>query len=138
MRAAITAIAHYVPPQVRTNAEVAARLGVDEAWIVERTGIRERHILTDGGTSDLILPAAEECLRRAGGPAGVDCVLVATITPDHVTPATAATVIRRLGLANAWGYDMSAACCGFLYGLITAAKLVESGAARRVLVCAAD
>jgi 3-oxoacyl-[acyl-carrier-protein] synthase III len=138
MRAAITAIAHNVPPQVRTNAEVAVRLGVDEAWIEDRTGIRERRVLTDGGTSDLILPAAEECLRRAGGPADVDCVLVPTITPDHLTPSTAATVIRRLGLTSAWGYDLSAACSGFLYGLVTAAKLVESGAARRVLVCAAD
>jgi 3-oxoacyl-[acyl-carrier-protein] synthase-3 len=138
MRAAITAIAHHVPPLVRTNAEVATRLGVDEAWIADRTGIRERRILTDGGTSDLILPAAEECLRRAGAPAGVDCVLVPTITPDHLTPATAATVIRRLGLTDAWGYDLSAACSGFLYGLVTAAKLVETGAARRVLVCAAD
>lgn len=138
MRAAITAIAHFVPPQVRTSAEVAATLGVDEQWIAERTGIRERRILTEGGTSDLIIPAAEECLRRAGGPAAVDCVLVATITPDHVTPSTAATVIGRLELTGAWGYDLSAACSGFLYGLVTAAKLVEAGAARRVLVCAAD
>jgi 3-oxoacyl-[acyl-carrier-protein] synthase-3 len=68
----------------------------------------------------------------------VDCVLVATITPDHMTPSTASSLIGRLGLVNAWGYDLSAACSGFLYALVTAAKLVETGAARRVLVCAAD
>jgi 3-oxoacyl-[acyl-carrier-protein] synthase III len=139
LRAEITAVAHFTPPHVRTNAELSLRLGVDEAWITQRTGIRERRIAVDASTSDLIVPAAEECLRRARvEPTSLDCVLVATITPDHLTPATAVTVIRRLGAVNAWGYDLSAACCGFLYGLATAAKLIEAGAARRILVCGAD
>lgn len=139
MSAVISAVAHFVPPTILTNRELAARLGVTEDWIVERTGILARHIAETGGTSDLVVPAAEECLRRAGARAAdVDCVIVATITPDHLTPATAVTVIRRLGATKAWGFDLSAACSGFLYGLATAASLVETGAARRVLVCGAD
>jgi 3-oxoacyl-[acyl-carrier-protein] synthase-3 len=139
MSALISAVGHFVPPTVLSNSELASRLGVTEDWIIERTGIRERRIAERGGTSDLNIPAAEECLRRAGVPAtGVDCVIVGTITPDHLTPATAVTVIRRLGALNAWGFDLSAACSGFLYGLVTAASLVESGMARRVLVCGAD
>ncbi len=139
MNAAITAVAHFVPPHVVSNVEISTRLGVTPNWIAERTGIRERRIAVEGGTSDLIVPAAEECLRRANIEAALlDCVLVTTITPDHLTPATAITVIRRLNASNAWGFDLSAACCGFLYGLVTAAKLIETGAARRVLVCAGD
>jgi 3-oxoacyl-[acyl-carrier-protein] synthase-3 len=139
MIALISAVAHFVPPFALQNPELAARLGVTEDWIVERTGIQERRIAQPGGTSDLILPAAEECLRRAHLVAtDVDCVIVATITPDHLTPATAVTVIGRLGATRAWGFDLSAACSGFLYGLVTAASLVETGTARRVLVCGAD
>jgi 3-oxoacyl-[acyl-carrier-protein] synthase-3 len=135
----ITAVAHHVPPGTLGNAELAARLGVTEDWIVERCGIRERRVAVDGGTSDLVVPAAEECLRRAGLAAqDVDCVIVGTITPDHLTPATAVSVIRRLGATRAWGFDLSAACSGFLYGLVTAAQLVQTGAARRVLVVGAD
>jgi len=139
MSAVISAVAHFVPPAVLRNAELAARLAVAEEWIVERTGIHERHIAGAGATSDLIVPAAEKCLRLANvSAADIDCVLVATITPDHLTPATAVTVIGRLGATNAWGFDLSAACSGFLYGLVTAASLVQTGAARRVLVCGAD
>jgi 3-oxoacyl-[acyl-carrier-protein] synthase-3 len=139
MSAVITAVAHHVPARVVGNAELAARLGVSEGWIVVRTGIYERRIADSGGTSDLIVPAAAECLCRAGlSAADIDCVLVATITPDHLTPATAATVIGRLGAHLAWGFDLSAACSGFLYGLVVAAQLVETGAARRVLVAGAD
>src|SRR5262249_18340230 len=100
MPAVIAAIAHYVPNRVRANAEMAARLGITEDWIVGRTGIRERRIAESGGTSELVLPAAVECLQRAGVSADeVDCVIVGTITPDHLTPATAVTVIRELGAA---------------------------------------
>jgi len=135
----ISSVAHFVPPTSVANSDLAARLGITADWIVRRTGIHERRIAESGGVSDLIVPAAAECLRRAGASAtDVDCVIVATITPDHLTPATAVTVIRRLEATNAWGFDLSAACSGFLYGLVTAASLVESGAARRVLVCGAD
>jgi 3-oxoacyl-[acyl-carrier-protein] synthase-3 len=139
MPAVITAIAHHVPSKILGNAELAARLGLTDEWIVKRTGIRERRVSEEGGTSELIVPAASECLERAGIPAAaVDCVIVATITPDHLTPATAVTVIRQLGATKAWGFDLSAACSGFLYGLVTASKLIEGVAARRVLVCGAD
>jgi 3-oxoacyl-[acyl-carrier-protein] synthase III len=139
MPAVITAVAHHVPTRVLGNAELAARLGVSEEWIVERTGVRERRIADSGGTSDLVVPAAEDCLRQVGLSASdIDCVIIATITPDHLTPATAATVIGRLGASRAWGFDLSAACSGFLYGLVVAVQLVETGAARRVLVAGAD
>jgi 3-oxoacyl-[acyl-carrier-protein] synthase-3 len=139
MAAAITAVAHHVPPGTVTNAVLAARLGVTEGWIIDRTGIRERRAAAGGATSDLVVPAARECLRRAGvAAADVDCVIVGTITPDHPTPATAVTVIRHLGATRAWGFDLSAACSGFLYGLVVAAQMVETGAAGRVLVAGAD
>src|SRR5262245_53962915 len=138
MRATITALAHHVPPDILSN-EHYARLGVDDAWIRERTGIRERRFARDGGTSDLIVPAARACLERAGlSPKDVDCVLVATMTPDRLTPPTSALVQGKLGITGAWGFDLNAACCGFLNSLVTAASLVEAGAARRVLLCAAD
>ena len=102
MIALISSVAHFVPPTALRNRELAARLGVTEEWIVARTGIRERRIAAAGGTSDLIVPAAEECLRRGGvSAADVDCVLVATITPDRLTPATAVTVRQMIPLISA-------------------------------------
>lgn len=139
MRATISAIAHYLPPDVYKNSWYEARLGIADDWIRQRTGITERRIAKSGATSDLIIPAARECLEQRGiNESELDCIIVATITPDHVFPSTAAIVQRRLGAINAWGYDLSAACCGFIYGLVTAAKLVESGSCRYVLVCGAD
>jgi 3-oxoacyl-[acyl-carrier-protein] synthase-3 len=138
MRATISALAHHVPADVLPN-EHYARLGVDDAWIRERTGIRERRFARDGGTSDLIVPAARACLERAGrSPKDIDCVVVATMTPDRPTPPTSALVQGKLGITGAWGFDLNAACCGFLNSLVTAASIVEAGAARRLLLCAAD
>jgi 3-oxoacyl-[acyl-carrier-protein] synthase III len=139
MRATISAIAHYVPPDIYPNAWYEERLGIADEWIRQRSGIVERRIATSGATSDLIVPAARECLEQRGlSAAQLDCIIVATITPDHVFPATAAIVQRKLGATKAWGFDLSAACCGFIYGLVTAAKLVETGSCRYVLVCGAD
>lgn len=139
MRATISSIAHYLPPEVYKNSWYEARLGIADDWIRQRTGIAERRIAKSGATSDLIIPAARECLERRGIKGSeLDCIIVATITPDHVFPSTAAIVQRDLRATNAWGYDLSAACCGFIYGLVTAAKLVETGACRYVLVCGAD
>jgi len=139
LRAAITGIGHYVPPDIRDNRYFGGQNGVSEEWIFQRTGIRERRILAAGGTSDLVVPAAHDCLRSRGlGANDVDCVIVATITPDHIVPSTAAIVQHRLGAEKAWGFDLSAACAGFPYALNVAASLVTSKAARRVLVCAAD
>jgi 3-oxoacyl-[acyl-carrier-protein] synthase-3 len=138
-RATISAIAHYAPPDVYPNAWYEERLGIADDWIRQRSGIVERRIASSGATSDLIVPAARECLEQRGiGAAQLDCIIFATITPDHVFPATAAIVQRKLGATKAWGFDLSAACCGFIYGLVTAAKLVEAGSCQRVLVCGAD
>ncbi|MBI3259571.1 MAG: ketoacyl-ACP synthase III, partial [Ignavibacteriae bacterium] len=104
-----------------------------------RTGIRERRFLLEGATSDMIVPAAQECLAQRGlTPEDIDCVIVCTVTPDNMFPSTAATVQRKMGLTNAWGFDLSAACSGFLYGLTTGAALIESKSVRRVLVCGSD
>jgi 3-oxoacyl-[acyl-carrier-protein] synthase-3 len=139
MRAAITATGHYLPPDVYPNAYFERQLDTTDAWIRSRTGITERRFASGGGTSDLIVPAARRCLDTRGiSPAAVDCIIVATMTPDRLCPSTAAVVQRKLGAINAWGFDLAAACSGFVYGLIVATKLVESGAARRVLLCGGD
>ena len=139
MRAAITATGHHVPPDVYTNDHFATRLDTTDEWIRSRTGIVERRFAKDGATSDLAVAAARRCLEARGiAPAAVDGIVVATMTPDRPLPSTAAIVQRKLGAANAWGFDVSAACSGFIYALITVAKLVESGALRCALVCGAD
>ena len=139
MRATITSIAHYAPPDIYHNAWYEQRLGIADQWIRQRTGIVERRIATSGATSDLIVPAANECLKQRGIKAAeIDCIIVSTITPDHVFPATAAIVQHKLGATKAWGFDLSAACCGFIYGLVAAAKMIEAGAGRYILVCGAD
>ena len=139
MRAAITATGHYLPPDVYPNTYFERQLDTTDAWIRSRTGIAERRFASTGGTSDLIVPAARRCLDTRGiSPAAVDCIIVATMTPDRLCPSTAAVVQRKLGAIHAWGFDLAAACSGFVYGLIVATKLIESGAARRVLLCGAD
>jgi 3-oxoacyl-[acyl-carrier-protein] synthase III len=138
-RAAITATGHHVPPDVYPNAWFEQRLDTTDDWIRSRTGIVERRFAATGGTSDLAVPAARRCLEMRGiAPAAVDCIIVATMTPDRLCPSTAAAVQRKLGAVNAWGFDLAGACSGFIYGLVTATKLVEGGAARRVLLCGAD
>jgi 3-oxoacyl-[acyl-carrier-protein] synthase III len=139
MRAAITATGHYLPLDVYTNAYFEQQLDTTDAWIRSRTGIAERHFASGGGTSDLIVPAANRCLAARGiSAAAVDCIIVATMTPDRLCPSTAAIVQRKLGATHAWGFDLAGACSGFVYGLIVATKLVESGAVRRLLLCGAD
>jgi 3-oxoacyl-[acyl-carrier-protein] synthase-3 len=139
MRAAVTGIGHYVPSDVLDNEHFAMNLATSGEWIVARTGIERRHVLRSGATSDLIVPAALDCLRqRRLAAEDLDCILVATLTPDYSFPATASIVQAKLGARRAWGFDISAACCGFLMALITAARFVETGAADSVLVCGGD
>ncbi|MBT9252983.1 MAG: ketoacyl-ACP synthase III [Brockia lithotrophica] len=140
VRAGILGTGAYVPEQVLTNFDLERRMDTSDEWIRSRTGIRERRIAReDQAASDLAHPAAEEALRVAGiGPADLDGILVATTTPDHVFPSTAALLQRKLGAWNAWAFDMSAACSGFIYGLAVAASFVESGRARHVLVVGAE
>ena len=138
-KAAITATGHYVPPDVYPNAWFERHLDTTDVWIRERTGIAERRFAKDGGASDLALPAARRCLEMRGiEGAALDCIIVATMTPDRPIPSTAALLQAKLGAINAWGFDLAGACSGFVYALVTATKLVEGGAARRVLVCGAD
>jgi 3-oxoacyl-[acyl-carrier-protein] synthase III len=139
VRAAITSISHYVPPDVLDNRFFESRLDTSDHWIRTRTGIVERRIARAGGTSDLVIPAARQCLKNRGiSAAKVDCIIVATITPDYTFPSTASIVQAGIQATNAWGFDLSAACCGFLAALIVASRLVETGASRAALVCGAD
>ncbi len=140
VRAKISAIGTYVPPRLLTNAELEQMVDTTDQWITERTGIRERHVVDKGvATSDLAAGAARACLDKAGVEATtLDAIIVATVTPDMFFPATACLVQSKIGATNAWGFDLSAACSGFVYALQVGAKLVESGAHRRVMVIGAD
>jgi 3-oxoacyl-[acyl-carrier-protein] synthase III len=140
-RAAITAVGHYLPEERLTNAELEILVDTSDEWIRSRTGIRERRILRDPSkaTSYLAAEAAREVLQVADvDPESIDAIIVATVTPDMLFPATAALVQTAIGATNAWGYDLSAACSGFLYALSAGAGLIEGGRHKRVLVIGAD
>jgi 3-oxoacyl-[acyl-carrier-protein] synthase-3 len=140
LRAKISSLGTYVPPRVLTNADLETMVDTKDAWIIERTGIRERHLVDDGvATSDLAVEAARRCLAKRGvSPDEVEAILVATVTPDMLFPATACLVQNKLGAHHAWGFDLSAACCGFVYALQVGTKLIETGAHKKVLVIGAD
>jgi 3-oxoacyl-[acyl-carrier-protein] synthase-3 len=139
-RAAITGVAMYVPERRVTNADLATRLDTSDDWIVTRTGIRERRVGGPGETTSTMGAEAVRRLmaQRGLGPDDVGALIVATVTPDMVFPATACLVQDQVGLRNTWGFDLSAACSGFLYALTTGAQLVASGTHRRVVVVGAD
>ncbi|MGI4829864.1 MAG: beta-ketoacyl-ACP synthase III [Janthinobacterium lividum] len=140
VRAKISAIGTFVPPRLLTNADLEKMVDTTDQWITERTGIRERHVVDKGtATSDLAAAAARLCLEKAGVSADdVDAIIIATVTPDMAFPATACLVQTKIGAHKAWGFDLSAACSGFLYALQVGAKLIESGAHSKVLVIGAD
>jgi 3-oxoacyl-[acyl-carrier-protein] synthase III len=140
VRAKISSIGTYVPPRLLTNADLEKMVDTNDQWILERTGIRERHMVEKGvATSDIATEAARICLEKRGvNPEEVDAIIVATVTPDMLFPATACLVQHKLGATHAWGFDLSAACSGFPYALQVGAKLVESGAHKKVLVIGAD
>ncbi|KAA6461756.1 ketoacyl-ACP synthase III [Acidobacteria bacterium AB60] len=139
-RAKITALGTYVPPQVLTNQDLEKMVETNDQWILERTGIRERHILAQGkGTSDMCVEAAKKCLAARGiAPTEVEVIIVGTVTPDMMFPSTACLVQDKIGATGAWGFDVSAGCSGFVFALQAGVKLVESGAHKKVLVCGAD
>ncbi|RZU42771.1 beta-ketoacyl-ACP synthase III [Edaphobacter modestus] len=139
-RAKITSVGAYVPPRLLTNADLEKMVETNDQWIVERTGIRERHLVDKGvATSDLAVEAAKCCLAKRGVDASeIEVIIVATVTPDMLFPATACLVQNKLGAKSAWGFDLSAACSGFPYALQVGAKLIESGMHRKVLVIGAD
>ena len=139
-RAKISALGTYLPPRLLTNADLEQMVETNDQWIVERTGIRTRHIAEKGvATSDLAAEAAKSCLRNAGvDPNQIDAIIIATVTPDMFFPATACLVQAKIGASKAWGFDLSAACSGFPYALQVGAKLIESRAHTKVLVIGAD
>lgn len=139
-RAKISALGTYVPPRVLSNADLEKLVDTNDEWITTRVGIRERHIVEKGvATSDLAVEAAKRCLTERGiEPSEVEAIIVATVTPDMFFPATACLVQNKLGAHGAWGFDLSAACSGFVYALQVGCKLVESGAHSKVLVIGAD
>ncbi|HIG73027.1 MAG TPA: ketoacyl-ACP synthase III [Bacteroidetes bacterium] len=139
--AAITAVGAYLPEDRLTNADLEAMVDTNDEWIRTRTGIRERRILRDPdkATAFMATEAARQCLERRGLAAeDVDLIIVGTVTPDMHFPASANLVQDALGATKAWGFDLSAACSGFLFALTTAARMVEAGSARNALVIGAD
>jgi len=140
VRAKISSVGSFVPPRLLTNADLEKMVATNDQWITERTGIRERHLVDKGvATSDLAVEAAKICLAKRGiQPSEVEAIIVATVTPDMAFPATACLVQDKLGAPHAWGFDLSAACSGFPYALQMGAKLVESGAHKKVLVIGSD
>jgi 3-oxoacyl-[acyl-carrier-protein] synthase-3 len=140
IRAKISALGCYTPPKLLTNADLEKMVKTSDQWIRERTGIRERHIVEPGvATSDLAFEAAKKALAQRGISAKeIETIIVATVTPDTFFPSTACLLQHKLGAQGAWGFDLSAACSGFLYALATASQMVSSGAQKRVLVVGAD
>lgn len=139
--AAITAVGGYVPPDKLTNFDLEKMVDTNDEWIRTRTGIEERRILKGEGlaTSDMVVPAVSDLIQRRGIRAEeIDCMIIATVTPDMVFPATANIACDKLGAKNAWGFDLSAACSGFLYAVTTGAALIESGRYKKVVVVGAD
>ena len=141
LTAAITAVGGYVPEYRLTNKELEKMVETNDEWIRTRTGISERRILKGAGkgSSDLALPAIQELIKKKNlDPLEIDCIIVGTVTPDMVFPATANIIAAKIGATNAWGFDVSAACSGFLYSLTTGATFIESGRYKKVLVVGVD
>jgi 3-oxoacyl-[acyl-carrier-protein] synthase III len=139
-RAKVTALGCFVPPGVLTNDDLSKMVETSDRWIVERTGIRERHVASpEMATSDMAVEAAKVALTQRGLTASdLDAIIVCTVTPDMLFPSTACLVQDRLRAAGVWGFDLVAACSGFIYGLTTAAGLIMSGTHKRVMVIGAD
>jgi 3-oxoacyl-[acyl-carrier-protein] synthase-3 len=139
-RARITSLGRYLPERILTNQDLEKIVDTNAEWIRTRTGIETRHIVEPGTpTSELAVRAARECLERRGiGAEELDLIIVATVTPDMIFPATACLIQDKLKAAKAWGFDMSAACSGFLYALTMGAQFIETGTHRKVLVIGAD
>ncbi|WP_207422312.1 beta-ketoacyl-ACP synthase III [Desertivirga brevis] len=139
--AAITAVHGYVPDYVLTNQELETIVDTSDEWITSRTGIKERRILKGEGlaTSDMAVPAVQGLLEKRGISAEeIDLIIFCTSTPDMIFPATANILADKIGAKNAWGYDLQAACSGFVFGLTTGAQFIESGKHKKVLVVGGD
>jgi 3-oxoacyl-[acyl-carrier-protein] synthase-3 len=139
-RARIASLATYVPPRVLTNSDLERLVETTDAWILQRTGIRQRHIVDQGmATSDLAAEAARAAVAEAGlNPTDIEFIIVGTTTPDTIFPSTACLLQHRIGATHAWGFDLGAACSGFTYALATAAQFIATGVHKHALVVGAD
>lgn len=139
INAAITGVGMYVPDKILDNKYFESIVETNDEWIVSRTGIRERRVMENGATSDMAIKACEDLLKTAKvKPEEIDIIIVATVTPDMFFPATACLVQEKIGATKAWGFDLSAACSGFLFALQTGASFIESGTYKKVIVVGSD
>ena len=140
LRVKISALGTYVPPRLLTNEDLEKLVETSHEWIIERTGIRQRHIAEKGmASSDLAVEAAKNALAERGiTPSDIDVIIVATVTPDMFFPSTACLVQHKLGAKNVWGFDLSAACSAFVYAVQSGAQFIATGAHQKVLVIGAD
>jgi len=140
IQACISGLATYLPPRTLTNADLEKMVDTDDEWILQRTGIRKRHIVDPGvATSDLAAEAARGAIAQAGlTSADIDFIVVGTTTPDTMFPSTACLLQHKIGATRAWGFDLGAACSGFTYALTTAAGFVSAGISKHALVVGAD
>jgi len=141
LRAVITAVGGYAPDYVLTNHELSQMVDTSDEWIMTRVGIKERRILKGEGkgSSDMAVHAISQIFEKTGTtPDEIDLLICATVTPDHIFPATANIISDKLGIRNAHSYDLNAGCSGFLYALDTASKFIEAGAKKKVIVVGAD
>lgn len=137
--AAITGVQGYLPDNIVTNDDLAKFVDTSDEWIQTRTGIKERRIMKDGASSDMAAAAVSELLAKKGiDPLDIDLVILATVTPDYPFPSTANVVCDKVGMKNAWGFDLIAACSGFIYALSTGAQFIETGKHKKVLVIGVD
>jgi 3-oxoacyl-[acyl-carrier-protein] synthase III len=139
-RVKIAGLSTYVPPRVLTNADLEKLVETSDEWILQRTGIRERHIVSDGmATSDMAKEASLGAVEQAGiKPRDLDFIVVGTTTPDTIFPSTACLLQEKIGATRAWGYDLGAACSGFTYALTTGHQMIATGAHDYALIVGAD
>jgi 3-oxoacyl-[acyl-carrier-protein] synthase-3 len=139
IRAAITGVQGYVPDYVLTNEKLSKIVDTNDEWIFSRTGIKERRIQKEGASSDMAAEAVRGLLEKTGTNAlDIDLVILATVTPDYPFPSTANVLCDKTGMTNAWGYDLIAACSGFIYGISTASQFIETGKYKKVIVVGVD
>ncbi|MFY8185915.1 MAG: beta-ketoacyl-ACP synthase 3, partial [Bacteroidia bacterium] len=141
IKAIITAVGGYVPDYILTNEELSTMVDTNDEWITSRTGIKERRILKGEGkgVSDMCVEAIKQILeKRKISAEEIDMIIVGTITGDYGFPSTSNVISDKIGAKNAWGYDLSAACSGFIYGLVTAAQFIQSGKYKKILVVGGD
>lgn len=137
--AAITGVQGYLPETILSNSDLAKMVDTTDEWILSRTGISERRIMKEGASSDMAAEAVKSLIKKMDlDPLSIELVIVATVTPDHPFPSTANIVCDKAGLTNAWGFDLIAACSGFLYALETGSKFIEAGTHKKVLIIGVD